>query len=317
MPDFFLAIDLGGTKCAGAVISDDGKISSQSRLKIAGFEGDGVGNIIIKLCKEIIKNSGLKDIDFKGIGVSIPGISYNDRGSVWAPNIPGWEDYPLRDKIQKSFSFTNHISIDNDRACSIMGEYWLGAARECKNAIHLAFGTGIGAGIIADGKVLRGQSEIAGSIGWMALDDQYPEGYKQFGCFEYNASGDGLSRLANDLFSSDNAYRNSILKLGKMYAADIFDACEKDDPLGIEVIRRAIQYWGKGVANLVSIFNPEKIIFGGGLFGPGLQFLDDIFKEAKKYAQPIAINQVEFCPGALGSEAQLYGAIKILMNELR
>jgi glucokinase len=316
MSDFYLAIDLGGTKCAGAIISAEGKMRTRKKVKIAGLGGDDAGNAMIELCAELLDHPGLKDVDYRGIGISVPGISYQERGTVWAPNIPGWEDYPLRDKIQKSLRNSLPVSIDNDRACSIMGEYWLGAARGCKNAIHLAFGTGIGAGIIADGRVLRGQSEIAGSVGWMALDDQYPDGYQKYGCFEYNASGDGLSRMANDLYRSDKSFHHSILKPGEMGAAAIFQAWENDDALALEVINTAIQYWGKGVANLVSIFNPEKIIFGGGLFGPGLQFLDDIYQEAKKYAQPIAINQVEFCPGALGAEAQLFGAVKIFKNEL-
>jgi glucokinase len=316
MSGSYLAIDLGGTKCAGAIISDEGKIRIQKKIRIAGLAGDDAGDAMIELCAELLDHPGLKDVECKGIGISVPGISYKERGTVWAPNIPGWEDYPLRDKIQHSLRDSLPVSIENDRACSIMGEYWLGAARGCKNAIHLAFGTGIGAGIIADGRVLRGQSDIAGSVGWLALDDQYPEGYRQYGCFEYNASGDGLSRLANDLYRSDKRYHNSMLQPGKMDAAEIFEAWEQNDTLALEVMKTAIQYWGKGVANLVSIFNPEIIIFGGGLFGPALQFLKDIYQEATKYAQPIAIKEVVFCPGVLGAEAQLFGAVKIRMNEL-
>lgn len=316
MSDAYLAIDLGGTKCAGAIISVEGKIHLRKKVKIAGLKGDDVGSAIIELSAALIDQAISKDIDCIGIGVSIPGVSYREKGTVWAPNIPGWEDYPLMEKLQKSLTNSLPVSIDNDRACSILGEHWMGAARDCENAIHLAFGTGIGAGIIADGRVLRGQSDIAGSVGWMALDDQYPDGYRHYGCFEYNASGNGLNRLANDLYHSDKSFHHSILKPGEMGAAAIFHAWEKNDTLALEVVNKAIQYWGKGVANLVSIFNPEKVIFGGGLFGPALQFIDDIYQEATKFAQPIAIKEVEFCPGELGAEAQLFGAVKICMNEL-
>ncbi|MCG8311032.1 MAG: ROK family protein [Cytophagales bacterium] len=312
MPAYYLSIDLGGTKCAGAVISDTGSIIVCSKAKIAETEGDGTADVIMDLSMELIRNSGLEKKEFAGIGVSVPGISYKEKGTVWAPNIPGWEDYPLRDKILHTLHITGNISIDNDRACSIMGEYWLGAARKCKDAIYLAFGTGIGAGIIADGRVLRGQSDIAGSIGWMVLDDRQAEGYKQFGCFEYNASGDGLRRVAEELYTSDKNYRQSILGPGNMNAVQISKAFEKNDPLAVEVMKSAIHYWGKGVANLVSIFNPEKIIFGGGLFGPALQFLDEVYEEAKKYAQPIAIGQVEFCPGPWARKLHFLGRLRCL-----
>ena len=315
MSVYYLSIDLGGTKCAGALISSVGEIAIQSKVKIAGLEGEEVGNAIIQLCKELINNFE-EEGEIGGIGVSVPEISFKEKGTVWAPNIPGWDDYPLREKIKQNLDVGANISVDNDRACSIMGEYWLGAARECKNVIHLAFGTGIGAGILADGRILRGQNDIAGSVGWLALDDRYPNGYKQFGCFEYNASGDGLYRMALDIYSSEKGDIKTMLVPEEMNAAKIIAAYQEKDPLANKVIAAAIQYWAKGVANLISIFNPEKIIFGGGLFGPALQFLDQIYIEAKKYAQPLAIDQVRFCAGDLRSDAQLYGAVKTLMNEL-
>ena len=315
MLQYYLGIDLGATKCAGAVITDKGEIITQEKAKMAGLQGSEAADRVVNVCKDLIIKSSLNENDFSGIGVSVPGIYFKEKGTVWAPNIPGWEEYPLQSKIQESLNFKNNISIDNDRACSIMGERWLGAALNCKNAIHLAFGTGIGAGIMADDQILRGQNDIAGSIGWMVLDSTYQDGYKQYGCFEYNASGDGLCRLAYDLYHSESRYKQSSINPSKTSAAEIFQEYENKDLLSVEVIKKAVHYWGKGVANLVSIFNPEKIIFGGGLFGPGLKFLDQIYTEAKRYAQPIAINHVELCAGKLGAQAQLFGAVRFLMNE--
>jgi glucokinase len=313
MQEFFIGIDLGGTKCAGAVISIDGIILHKSVEKIAGLKNDMVSNqihlLITKLTDTMDRPSQLT-----GIGISIPGISYQDKGTVWAPNIPGWDNYPLIQDLKDKLGEKLTIHIDSDRACSIGGEVWLGAAKGVRNAIFLAFGTGIGAGLLIDGRILRGKDDIAGSIGWLALDDQFPDGYKQFGCFEYNASGDGLARLCWDLYTSNKPV--TTLNMEMVEAKDIFLAYDEGDPLAVQTIETAIEYWAKAVANLVSIFNPEVIIFGGGVFGPGLKFLDQIYQRSKQWAQPVAIEQVRLVGGELGVNAQLFGAVRLVMDKL-
>jgi glucokinase len=305
MQKIFIAIDLGGTKCAGAIINDKGQILEKSVEKIAGLKGEAVSKQIAALISSLI-DCLAPSLKLAGIGISVPGISYQDKGTIWAPNIPGWEDYPLLEDLKNIFGHSIPIHIDSDRACSISGEVWLGAAKGVQNAIFLAFGTGIGAGILVDGEILRGKDDIAGSIGWFVLDDQYPEGYRQFGCFEYNASGDGLARLSKDLNTKGKFETN--MNMDMITAKDIFQASNEHDPLARETIRVAIDYWAKAVANLVSVFNPEVIVFGGGVFGPAIKFLDQIYERSKQWAQPIAIEQVKLVGGQLGVDAQLLGA---------
>ena len=235
---------------------------------------------------------------------------------VWAPNIPGWDDYPLLDKLQKGLEDKKlKIKIDSDRACYILGEVWKGNARGCSDAIFLSVGTGIGAGILVNNQVLRGAHDIAGAIGWMSLEKPFDEKFIPCGCFEYSASGEGIARVAKDWL---NGSPRSILAKkdsGSLTAKDVFDAYEKQDILAIKVINNAIEYWGMAVANLVSLFNPEKIIFGGGVFGPALKFLDAVYDEAKKWAQPVSILQVELQGSALENEAGLYGAAWLALKE--
>jgi len=313
MQKTFISIDLGGTKCAGAVITETGKILYKIKDKISGLEGVEVGlaihSIILRLKEEL--PSGLS---LQGVGVSVPGISNQKNGTVWAPNISGWDHYPLLSFLENKLGREMVINIDSDRACCISGEVWQGVAKGYKNAIFLAFGTGIGAGILIDNRILRGNSDIAGAIGWLALDHQYPEGYGQFGCFEYNASGDGLVRLAGDIFKKEQP--GTSLDISNLKAEDIFAAHEIKDALALATIDIAIDYWAKGVANLVSIFNPEIIIFGGGVFGPGLKFLDRIYVRSKKWAQPIAIQEVKLAGGQLGVDAQLLGAARLAMDKV-
>ena len=313
MQNTFISIDLGGTKCAGAVITESGKILYKLKDKISGLEGDEVGfaihSIILRLKAKLPSGHSVQ-----GVGISIPGISNQKNETVWAPNIPGWDQYPLLAYLEEKLESNMVIHIDSDRACSICGEVWQGVAKGYKNAIFLAFGTGIGAGILIDNRILRGNSDIAGSIGWLALDHHYPEGYRQFGCFEYNASGDGLVRLAIDIFNKEQT--NTTLDLSNIKAEHIFAGYEINDALAQATIDIAIDYWAKGVANLVSIFNPEIIIFGGGVFGPGLKFLDQIYERSKKWAQPIAIHEVKLAGGQLGVDAQLLGAARLAMDKV-
>ena len=313
MQNTFISIDLGGTKCAGALISEDGKILYKTKDRISGLKGEAVSNAILSIILHL-KERLPSGQSLSGVGISVPGISNQKDNTVWAPNIPGWDHYPLKAYLENNLGSRMAIHIDSDRACCICGEVWQGAAKGYKNAIFLAFGTGIGAGVLIDGKVLRGSNDIAGAIGWLALDDQYPEGYKQFGCFEYNASGDGLVRLAIDIFKAQQP--DTSLDVSNLRAEDIFAAIGNKDELALLTIDNAIDYWAKGVANLVSIFNPEIIIFGGGVFGPGLNFLDQIYVRSKKWAQPIAIKEVKLAGGQLGVNAQLYGATRLVMDKI-
>ena len=302
-----IALDLGGTKLAAAVFSDKGDILFKINHSLVKRQGPEVGELIFQAANELLNKAN----DVSAIGICVPGIAYAKTGRVWAPNIPGWDDYPLLDELKRSVNNEKiKIKIDSDRACYILGEVWKGNARGCKDAIFLSVGTGIGAGILINNEVLRGSHDIAGAIGWMALDRPFNQKYISCGDFEYNASGEGIVKVAKEMLDSDVRNKSVLKKISPdlLSAKDIFDAYENGDELANKVMVNAIECWGMATANLVSLFNPEKIIFGGGVFGPALKFLDEIYIEAKKWAQPISIQQVQLQASALGNEAGLYGA---------
>ncbi|MGH2644072.1 MAG: ROK family protein, partial [Chitinophagaceae bacterium] len=185
-----IALDLGGTKLAAAVFEETGNVSYKRTYSLSGRGGKEVGELIKEVIKTLQNEIVHERITVNGIGICVPGISDTKTGTVWAPNIPGWEDYPLKNEIEGTLKNRNlKVVVDNDRACSVLGEKWRGAAKHCNQIIFLAVGTGIGAGIIVDGKVLRGANDIAGATGWMALNRPYLERYKSCGFFEYYASG--------------------------------------------------------------------------------------------------------------------------------
>ena len=232
-----------------------------------------------------------------------------ETGRVWAPNIPGWDDYPLKAEIKAAVSDQAvKVAIESDRSASILGEAWQGAARDCRNAIFLAVGTGIGAGILVDGRVLHGAQGVAGAIGWMALDRPYRADYVACGCFESHASGEGIANVAPKLLLDGASYHGPLRTESTLTAHEVFAAYETGDEIAKEVLTEAIEFWGMASANLISLFNPEKIVFGGGVFGPATQFLEAIETEARRWAQPVAMKQVTFAASQLEGDAALYGA---------
>jgi glucokinase len=301
-------IDLGGTKLAAAAFADDGEILHSESIPLAGKTGRAVGELIAGQIARLATTH-----DCRATGVCVPGLYRARTGTVWAPNIPGWDDYPLRDELNAAAGSSHPVTIDSDRAAYILGETWRGAARGATDAIFMAVGTGIGAGILSGGNIVSGYGDVAGAIGWLALDRPFAPRFVQHGCFEDQASGPGLVRIARDMMAENPRYEGSLLRREEITAADIFHAHERDDPIAIRVIDNAIELWGMAAANLVSLFNPQLIVFGGGIFGPAVKFLDRIRAESRRWAQPIAIEQVEFVASSLGSEAGLYGAGRLAM----
>ena len=304
-----LAIDLGGTKLATAVFTDMGDLLSEETDLLGSRTGKSVGELIIYQTKKFIEASRKTADPVQSIGISVPGISNVQTGTVWAPNIPGWEAYPLLREIQDN---TGNIPVvvSGDRNCYIAGEHWKGNAQNCSNAIFIAVGTGIGAGILADGKILNGLNNIAGAIGWMALERPFVTARHSSGCFESMASGTGMVLMAKKFLETDKKYTGVLkgIAVSKITAQDLFSAYLNKDVIAIEVLNHCIELWGMATANLVSIFNPEKIIFGGGIFGPAIQFIPAIEQEARKWAQPISMQHVSFEASALKNRAGLYGA---------
>ncbi len=179
----YIGIDLGGTKVSGAIFQEDNSIIIQERMMLEGRGGTDVSDLISELCRRLLMLAAIPDNHKISIGICVPGIAYSRTGRVWAPNIPGWEDFPLRDELLKVFP-TAGITAESDRTCYILGETSQGIARGCQNAIFIAVGTGIGAGILIDGQILHGNSDIVGATGWMALKPPYTNEYDKCGCFK-------------------------------------------------------------------------------------------------------------------------------------
>jgi glucokinase len=223
-----LGIDLGGSKLALAIFSESGGMLFKKSFSLEKRKGSEVGMLMTYRITEFIKQAESEFTGIRSIGIAVPGISYKNTGKVWAPNIPGWTDYPLFEEV-KSVAGKIPVTIDSDRACYILGEAWQGNARGCSDAIFLSVGTGIGAGILINGEILRGSNDIAGCIGWMALQRPYNEKYRECGCFEYYASGEGIPKVARELLKEAGDYSGELygIQSERISAPDLFLARER------------------------------------------------------------------------------------------
>ena len=286
-----IGIDLGATKVAAALFNEEGDILCRKQSYLDGRKGAEAGELVAATALSFFEQS-----DIKGIGVCVPGIVYSKRNTVWCPNIPGWEDFPLKETIEKVCKDVP-VHIESDRTCYILGEKWKGVAKDCDNAIYIAVGSGIGAGILLDGRIIHGANDIVGATGWMALESNYDKDWDACGCFETYASGNGIAYQASKLYGRE------------ISSPEVFSLYESNDSRAVKVIDKAVQMWGKGAANLVSLFDPEMIVFGGGVFsGPAKKLIPRIYEEALKWGQPISMKNVKFLPSGISSDAALLGA---------
>jgi glucokinase len=317
--DSVIGLDLGGTKVAAALFDPSGRLADRRTAALEHRTGRAVGALLSELIHALLDSAARDGTSVAGIGIAVPGIYRDGTETVWAPNIPGWTDYPLVAEMRAGVPNGVTVQVDSDRACAILGETWRGGAAGVRNAVFLVVGTGIGAGILVDGRILRGAGDAAGAIGWLALDRPYLDGYEAVGCFEFHASGPGIAAKARRLLATSDASDRALRRqdMASLTARDVFAAYDAQDPVAARVLDEAVGYWGMAVANLVSLFDPETIVFGGGVFGPATRFLERIRQEAQRWAQPVSIRRVTLQASQLGDDAVLYGAGRLALTGQR
>jgi glucokinase len=288
-----LAIDLGGTKAAFAVIDAEGRILARSQR--ASHEGDTAASFpaLAATAAETVVASGLRWADIGGVGMIVPGIYDPATGHSWSPNLWGDRQVPVREALAPLLPAP--LSIDSDRSGYVLGESWLGAARGCTDAVFLAVGTGIGAGFLCDGRVVRGAAGIAGAVGWFATDAGWtPQG--TLGCWEAQAAGPALARRA-----------------GAPSAEAVTDAARAGDAAALRAVAETAEALAMGIANLISALNPQVVVLGGGLMQAKDLFLEPVRRAVPRWAQPIAARQCRIEPSTLGADAGLFGAARLVL----
>ncbi len=312
-----IAVDLMSTNVTFAALGKTGKILQRESIKLNETGGGELSSLIQKQIKKLLSTFEHRPLQIKSVGIAVPGIYYSKTGHVWAPNIKGWENYPFKHDMGQLMEQNIKVKIAGKRTCDILGEKWLGAAKKSRNAIYLSIGSGIGAGVLIDGKILHGFNDGVAAVGWLAMDKHFKDVYKSRGFFEYKASGNGILLSVKEELEKNKKYKSLLRREepGELTIPHVFAAYDKKDKIAIKVLKESIKYWGITSANLISLFNPEIIIFGGSLFGPAFRFIDEIKAEAEQWAQPIFMKDVRFTKSLLGADAGLFGAGLLAMKK--
>jgi glucokinase len=290
-----IAVDLGGTKLTTAVIAGDGCVSGRTKRPVArGGLVDSVRQI-----KAAVRESlnAAPTANIRAVGLIVPGIFNKGTGEAWAPNLWGHEHVPLLAELNSQLELS--VTIDSDRAGYVLGEQWLGAARGSRDVVFLAVGTGIGAGILSGGRVIDGSGGIAGAVGWFVVNPEHREEYARMGCWEAEAAGPALAR-----------------RLGASTAQEVVEAARRGEPAALAAVEETARHLGLGIANLVSVLNPEMIVLGGGIMQAADLFLPTIRRVMAIWAQPVAAQQVRIEPTQLGEDAGLLGAARLAFNSI-
>ena len=253
-----------------------------------------------------------------GVGVGAPGPLDTKRGIVLlTPNL-GWVDLPLRQIIRDRIGLP--AALDNDANCAVLGEWWVGAARGSRHAIGITIGTGIGGGLILDGKLYHGASDVAGEIGHTTID---VEGRRckcgNYGCLEAYASGPNIAlRAVEEIQAGAVSMLPSLVggDLRKVTAQTVYRAAKDGDELALEVVNDTARFLGVGIGNLLNVFNPEVVVVMGGVTLAGDHLFVPLRRETARRAFKPAVAACRIVPGELTGTAGVYGAAKAFLDQM-
>jgi glucokinase len=314
---YIVGVDLGGTNIVVGAMPEDGSrqlaVRQNSTHAEQGAEAvaDRIAAMVRDVIAQVTTSENARADDFLGIGVGAPGPLDRERGMVVvAPNL-GWRDFPLRDSIADRTGLP--VALDNDANCATIGEWWKGAAQGARNVVGITIGTGIGGGIIMNGVLYHGSSDVAGEIGHTTIDStgRYCR-CGNYGCLEAYASGPAIAARAREALERDEV---STLRrmvdghLDELTAAKVYEAAKAGDALALEVVRDTARFLGTGIGNLLNILNPDVVVITGGVTQAGEPLFEPLRAEVKRRAFRPAVDACRIVEGSLRSSAGMVGAV--------
>jgi len=310
---YAVGVDLGGTTVKIGIFTEDAKVVSKWEIKTRKEEsGRFILPDIAASVLENLEKQGIDKNDVKGLGIGVPGAVQPD-GSVHSCVNLGWGRVMVKEEMEKLTGFPVYPA--NDANIAALGEAWQGGGKGCSNTVMVTLGTGVGGGIIVNGKIVVGTSGYGGEIGHMKMNMHETEtcGCGKKGCLEQYASATGIARMAKRILAET---KEPTLLAGKNFvsAKDVFDAAKEGDKVALEIVEEVTGILALGLSYISCVCDPEAFIIGGGVSKAGdiltdavqRQYVDNVFGELKK---------TKFVLATLGNDAGIYGGAKLALGE--
>lgn len=315
--DLFVGIDLGGTKINTALVDATGHILHQDYRETRAIEGPtAVIERMVDAAFRVVAGAGVTPAQVRAVGVGAPGpIDVRTATVVAPPNLPGWTNVPLGQRIAAALELPTFL--ENDANAAALGEHRFGAGRGTRHMVYVTASTGIGGGFIIDGKLYSGATGGAAEVGHMVILPRGPHcTCGRRGCLEALASGTAIAREGAELLARGIPTRIADLAgddPARVTAKLVAQAAAKGDMEAREIIDEAVMYLGLGMANLVNLLNPEALVIGGGLTNMGEELFGPVRRIVRQRAFPTAAAAVRIVPAELGDNAGALGAAAVAM----
>jgi len=301
------AVDLGGTKCSAAVVDRNGRILRNRTQPVDLTSPSAPVLQIRRLANDLATPKKPEDF-FAAAAIAVPGL-VRANGTVWAPNLPGWDHMPLASRLKRFFAFP--IVVESDRNCAVLGECWRGVAKGKSDVVVLMIGTGIGAGILSGGRIIRGAHELSGCAGWLTITrDELPNS-ANIGELESLVAGPAIALAAQKRLQSGQKSSLSKCEPSKLTSPEVAAAAREGDPLAREIFTTVGRLLGFGIANIVSLFDPQIVVLGGGIGSVADLYLDSLRSAMLERAQPLAARKVTIVASRLGDKVNLLGCARL------
>ena len=312
MAQYVFAVDLGGTTVKLGLFDSEGNVLDKWEI-VTRKENNGE-KILPDIAKSIQDKAAEKSItkeDILGVGIGVPG-PVDSKGTIYKAANLGWNVFNVSETLGDLTGLP--VKTGNDANVAALGEMWKGGGKGFNSIVAVTLGTGVGGGVIIEGKLVAGSTGAGGEIGHIHVEDNenISCGCGKKGCLEQYASATGIARLANERLAQDDM--PSVLRdAEKIDAKAVFDAVKEGDRLAVEVAEIFGMYLGKGLAAVAAVVNPEAFVIGGGVSKAGDVLFEYIEKNYLKYAFHGTRN-AKFCLATLGNDAGIYGAAKLILE---
>lgn len=304
----YIGVDLGGTNIKVGICDEDGKLLKTFEGPTgAEFGAEGVLERIASYSRSIVEESEYDWEQVAGVGAGVAGFIDIPEGFVKLSVNLNWKDVPVKKYLEQKLG--KPVTIDNDANVAALGEAWSGAGAGIPNLVCYTLGTGVGGGIIINGKIYQGFNGMAGELGHMSVVPDLEAiqcNCGQHGCLETVSSATGIVRMAKD--AVERGDKTSLAMIQTIEAKDVFDAAKVGDEVALRIVNRAAYYIGRSMAALAVVMNPQRFILGGGVSKAGEILFAPIREIFHKYTPEHAREGVDIVPATLGNDAGVVGA---------